>query len=272
VTEFSIVTEDETLQLVRDTYPTLDRWRELGASNVVITHGSELQLQDVEWPYVPSTTVALVGLVTAREHLHAIRLLIAARELFPSATATLGRAALIGAAQTVWMLAPDDHDERIRRSASLVREDYRHHLNYGEFAVAADTVEMHPTADEQLERLNERYNSVTALAERYGGASRINMTDDVLPAALAATTSEREFQQQVQLRWRQMSGSAHSLLWPHYGHAGTTTDSVDSSGIGYTVDGGDVDRLGMDYFSAYHVAACGWRLFGQRGGRPDLAS
>lgn len=266
------MTEDETLRMIRDTYRTLDRWRDIGASGVVITHGSELQLQDVEWPYVPSSTVALVGLGTAREHLHAIRLLIAARELFPSATATLGRAALIGAAQTVWMLAPDDHAERMRRSASLVREDYRHHLNYGEFAAGADTVEMHPTADDQLARLNERFDAVVALADCYGGASRINMTDDVLPVALAATTSEKTFQQQVQLRWRQMSGSAHSLIWPHYGHADTRADSVDSAGIGYTVDGGDVERLGMDYFSAYHVAERGWRLFGQRGGRPDLAS
>ena len=68
-----------------------------------------------------------------------------------------------------------------------------------------------------------------------------------------------------------MSGSAHSLLWPYYGHAGTRTHSVDDDGVGRTVIGGDVERLSMDYFSAFHVASCGWRLFAERAGRPDLA-
>lgn len=264
------MSEDETLQLIADTYPTLDEWRRLAAEGIVLTHGSELQLQDVEWSYVPSSTVALVGLAAAREHLHAIRLLIAARELFPSATATLARAALQGAAQTVWMLAPDDHAERMRRSLSIVREDYRHHRNFGEFAATADTVEKNPTADEQMARLRDRFDAVTTLADQYGGATRIVVATDVLPAAVEATTSEKAFREHVQLRWRQMAGSAHSLLWPHYGHAGTRSHSVDPSGIGYNVDGGDVERLGMDYFSAYHVAACGWRLFAQRAGRSDL--
>lgn len=259
------------LQLIADTYPTLDKWRKLTAEGVVITYGSEMQLQDVEWPYVPSSTVALVGLAAAREHLHAIRLLIAARELFPSATATLARAALEGAAQTVWMLAPDNHAERMRRSLSIVREDYRHHRNFGEFVATAETVEKNITAHEQMTRLRDRFDAVTALADQYGGATRIVMATDVLPAAVEATTSEKAFREHAQLRWRQMAGSAHSLLWPHYGHSGTHSHSVDASGIGYTVDGGDIDRLGMDYFSAYRVAARGWRLFGQRAGRSDLA-
>ncbi|MEO6570909.1 MAG: hypothetical protein ABIO83_05125 [Ilumatobacteraceae bacterium] len=190
------MSEDETLQLIADTYPTLDKWRRLAAEGIVITHGSELQLQDVEWSYVPSSTVALVGLAAAREHLHAIRLLIAARELFPSATATLARAALEGAAQTVWMLAPDDHAERMRRSLSIVREDYRHHRNFGEFAATADTVEKNPTADEQTGRLRDRFDAVTALADQYGGATlRIVVATDVLPAAVEATTSEKPFRE-----------------------------------------------------------------------------
>lgn len=265
------MSEDETLRLIADTYPTLDKWRERTSEGVVITHGSELQLQDIEWSWVPSTTVALVGLAAAREHLHAIRLLIAAREMFPSATATLARAALEGAAQTVWMLAPDDHAERMRRSLSIVREDYRHHRNFGEFAAAADTVEMNQSASKQMARLCDRFDAVTALADKYGGATRIVMATDVLPAAVEATTGEQAFRDQVQLRWRQMAGSAHSLLWPHYGHAGTHSHSVDSSGIGYNVDGGDIERLGMDYFIAYHVAVRGWRLFAQRANRSDLA-
>ena len=151
------MTENETLDAIAATYPTLDRWRELLAEGVVITHGSELQRQDEEWTYVPSSTVALLGLGAAREHLHAIRLLIDTNELFPSATATLGRAALVGAAQSVWMLAPDDHAERMRRSASLVREDYRHHLNYGKFTLEdTETVVITASADEQVERLSER--------------------------------------------------------------------------------------------------------------------
>lgn len=263
---------NEILREIAATYPTLDRWRQRAAEVIRPSIDSELHRQDLEWPYVPSSQIALAGLAAAREHLHAVRLLVAAGELFPAATATLARAGLEGAAQTVWTLAPDDHAERMRRSLSVVREDYRHHRNYGLSAADANTVEATPTAGEQMTRLNARLKEVTALADQYGGATKINMTDDVLPAAVKATAHEEEFHEHVQLRHRQMAGSAHSLLWPHFGYADTRAHSVDPVGISEMSDGGDFDRLGMDYFSAYHVASRGWRLFAQRAGREDLAS
>jgi hypothetical protein len=267
------VTPDDMLQALADTRQTLDRWRSLVANGVTATQGSELQRQDDEWPFVPSSTIALAGLAAAREHLHAIRLLVDARQLFPSATSTLARAALVGAAQTVWMLVPDGHDERMRRSASLAREDYRHHINYAEFAINhAETLELHPLADQQLEGLRLRLDEVTALAVKHGGAIRINITDDVLPIAVTATTNQREAQDEMQLRWRAMSGSAHSLLWPHFGHDGTSVGAADERGVGQVVVRGDVARLAMDFFSAYHVAQRGWDLFAQRAGRPELAA
>lgn len=69
-----------------------------------------------------------------------------------------------------------------------------------------------------------------------------------------------------------MSGSAHSLLWPHFGHDGTSIDSIDELGVGRVVVGGDASRLASDYFTAYHIAACGWRLFAQGAGRADIAT
>lgn len=265
------VTPDEILREMARTYQTLDRWRSLLADGVVLAHGSELQRQDDEWPFIPSSTIALAGLATAREHLHAIRLLVATRQLFPSATSTLARAALVGAAQTVWTLVPDPHEERMRRSASLAREDYRHHISYAQFAInGATAVELHSLADQELEHLSVRFGEVSTLAAKYGGAIRINITDDVLPAAVKATSIEVEFQDQVQLRWRAMSGSAHSLLWPQFGQSGTAVGAADERGVGQVVVRGDVERLGVDYFSAYHVAVQGWSLFARRAGRPDL--
>ncbi len=245
----------------------LDRWRDHLAGGVIPRPESDLHEDDTKWMYARTSSLAVVGLGAAREHLHAVRLLVDAKQLFPSAVSTLARAALVGAAQTVWILAPVEHPERLRRSLSVAREDYHWHIRFGEYVLSKDNVaEPTPMAPEQLDRLRLRHQQVSAMLDNLGGAIKINISDTLLPAALEATSSDPEFRAQVMMRWRSMSASAHSLLWEQFGHTGTSIHDTDSDGIGLVVVGGDVARLAMDYFSAFQVASTGWRLLAKRTG------
>lgn len=81
----------------------------------------------MDWKPWPLSQLAFGGLAAARDHLQAIRVHIEAGQLFPLATDTLLRGALLGAAQTVWMLAPDDQPTRLDYARTAAAEMLRRH-------------------------------------------------------------------------------------------------------------------------------------------------
>lgn len=266
------MTDEELLSQLRATFPQLDRWRLVVASEVRIVEDSELAEDDRLWPPGPLSSWVLLGLGAAREHLHAVRLLVEAGELFPSAAPTLCRTALIGAALAVWMLEPVERRERRRRWLSVAYDDYSEHLKYGNQALADLSKEsLHPEAAGQLARLEIRRDEVAALLAELGGRYRINLTNEVVPAALAVAVPDERLRAEMLLQWRSMSGAVHALMWHHFGQQGTTVSDLDDQHIGRVAIGGDVGRLIMSYFTAFHVARAGWSLVAQRSGVPSLA-
>lgn len=255
------------LEAIRATFPELDRWRTILASQVVPAPGSDLAEDDQAWLPMPTSSLARLGLGAAREHLHAMRLLMKAGEVFPSATGSLGRTALIGASLTIWMLKPDDHEERLRRSLSLALEDYTRHLQYGEQVLRSPELAQ-PTAAEEMARLRGRRAEAEALLETLGGRCSTNLSDSIIPAAVEVLGDE--LRPQVELQWRTMSGAVHALMWHHFGYKGTSARDVNEDRIGHITVGGDVERLVMEYFSGFQLAVAGWRLFAVRSGIPQL--
>lgn len=255
----------ELLLAVRGTFLALDRWRDTLADGIVPPPGSDLALDDAEWPYASASALVSVGLSSAREHLHAVRLLVEAQELFPAAVATLCRSALIGASLAVWMLEPDERSERLRRSLSLAVEDYKRHLQYGrDVKGLLPPEQVTPIADEQLDRLELRRSQVLSLLDDVGGVRDVNLSDDVIPSALKVAVPDAPQRGPMTLRWRSMSGAAHALAWHYFGNDGTSATGLDDGGVGRISFAGDVGRLVMDYFPAYHVAKAGWRLLDKR--------
>lgn len=257
------------LQTIYGTFQDLDDWRDAAAEVIQPSAGSDLAQDDERWPYLRASTLASVGLGSAREHLHAVRTLVKARELFPSATPTLCRSALIGGSQAVWMLEPRERDERLRRSLSLTVEDYERHIQFNRDVVELFPAEqVGPNADEELGRLAQRRDQVMLLLEDVGGKCSINLTTEIIPTALEFTVRDAGQRGQMMPRWRSMSGAAHALPWHFFGNEGTTATDLDDGGVGVGVGvvtvNGDVQRLLMDYMTAYHVAAAGWRLMAAR--------
>jgi hypothetical protein len=267
------LSDSEMLEELRKTFGRLDRWQAVIASRPEPSPGSELAIDDGIWPWTPPTSLCIASLGNAREHLHAIRRLIEARELFPSVTSTLARSALMSGAIAVWMLAPEEANERHRRMLTFALEDYRNHVAFGtQVSQTFHVDDVQPTADEQMSRLRQRSEEVRSLLEPLGGPLGWNLTDIIIPAALRETAPDRRQRAQFGSRWRVMSGAAHGLLWPHFGATGTTFSDVDPAGVGLATIVGSVGTLAIDYFTAFHVTSRGWALFAARSGWPELAS
>lgn len=262
------MTDDEMLEALHSTFPILDEWRDRLVCAASPPAWSVLGELDKSWPYLPPSQMALVGLGTAREHLHAIRKLIESKELFPSATSTLARTALVGAAQTVWCLESSDQAIRLRRGLTLIREDYRKHKLFGDYVLDENNAaESEPTAADDLARLKERLIAIEQLLKFSGGIAPHTLTKDIIPIASAATDGEDEFKAGINMLWRQQSGSAHALVWHHYGQAGTTHGPTEPDSIGEVNVRGSIERVAMDYFCAYRVAVTGFALFDTLAGR-----
>lgn len=257
--------DGDLLAAIAGTFPTLDAWRDRAAEVIEPAPGSELAVDDLEWPYLRSSSLVTTGLATAREHLHAVRILVEAQELFPAAASTLCRSALIGASLAVWLLQPVDCNERLRRSLSLAVEDYKRHIQFGNDVTERLPPELVlPTATEQLDRPHLRRSQVMSLLDSVGGLAEVNLTDDVIPTALEFAIPDGVQRTQMLVRWRAMSGAAHALAWHYFGYDSTTATDVDPGGVGRVAVGGDIGRLALDYFPPFHVATAGWRLFDQR--------
>ncbi|HUS22479.1 MAG TPA: hypothetical protein VMZ66_10770 [Aeromicrobium sp.] len=173
----------------------------------------------------------------------------------------------------VWMLAPNDANERHRRMLTFALEDYRNHIAFGtQVSKSFHVDDVHPNADEQMSRPRQRSTEVRSLLGGLGGPVNWNLTDIIIPAAMRETAAEQRQRAQFASRWRVMSGAAHGFLWPHFGATGTTFSDVDPAGVGLATIGGRIATLAIDYFTAFHVTSCGRALFADRSGRPELAS
>lgn len=256
------MSDAEMVDAVRSTFLTLDQWRDRLASASSPPAWSVLGELDATWPYLPPSQMALFGLGVAREHLHAIRKLLESRELFPSATSTLARTALVGAAQTVWCLESPDQATRLRRCLTLIREDYRNHKLFADYVLDENNAaEPKPTAEADSARLQTRLLAVEQLLKLAGGIAPHGLTRDVISIASAATAGDEDFRAAINLLWRQQSGSVHALVWHHYGQAGTTQGPTEPDSIGEVTLRGSIERLAMDYLCAYRVAEAGFALF-----------
>ena len=253
------------LEAIVSTFPTLDNWQKRTSVLIAPEAGSEQAVDDEEWPYMPASTCAMIGLSSAREHLHAVRLLIEAKQLFPAATSTLARTALVGASTAVWMLEPDDRSVRLRRSLSFASLDYKHSLQFGADCKKYLPVDqMREDADQQMDRYRLRQTQVHDLLGHRGGLRDLNLSDEVIPTALAVAVPDASQRGQMLVRWRTMSGAAHAFAWHLFGNEGTTPHDLDPGGVGPISVAGDLETLLMDYFTAYHVSVAGWRLLDKR--------
>ncbi|MGN2642236.1 hypothetical protein ACTD5D_39935 [Nocardia takedensis] len=264
---------DEDEVTVRATFDQLDRWRAATAP-FEPGSGSQLRGDDDDWPPCALSQVAHQGLAVAVEHLQAVRAHVdlgwsRVVNLYPLAHATLCRTALVGAAQTVWLLAPDDRDERLRRHRVIVAEMQKRHLQYLTELQALTTDAPHEgtdrVADHVALRIREMSDKRAARGEK-GGLDTTTMIREAALAAFAAHPDPEDLARQAVLVWRSGSGAAHGFYWQVFGRPGTEqVTAADSRGLATFSVGGSFQAIAQSYMAAYHLCAFGWTLLRRRG-------
>lgn len=254
------------LQQIESTFPDLDNWNDRTSTGFVPAPGSPLTLDDEDWPPWRLSQLAYGGLAAAQDHLEAIRVHIEARRLFPLATDTLLRGALLGAAQAVWMLTPDDRETRLdfaRCAAAEMHKRQREWLT----DLRKTSPEPHEGTELVYAHVVMREKELTAKRALVGQARKFEATNIIERAAEAAfgkpTVTE------ARTVWRSLSGAAHGLTWSMLGRPGSeVTSGPDHQGMADFRSGGDLDGNLNAYMLAYHLSVKGWKLLDQRGTTP----
>lgn len=256
-------------QRIRSTFPTLDSWRTRTANAFHPQPGSPLALDDEDWKPWRLSQLAFGGLGAAYDHLQAIRAHIDAHRLFPLATDTLLRGALLGAAQAVWMLAPEDQHERLDFARTAAAEMHRRHREWLS-DLRRVSPEPHQGTELVFEHVVEREKELAAKRAAAGQARKFDSTN-IIERAAAATFGPSTVTE-ARTVWRSLSGAAHGLVWPMLGRTGTEqTTSPDGEGLAEFQAGGSLEANLNAYMLAYHLSTKGWQLLDQRAAAPAPA-
>lgn len=113
---------------------------------------------------------------------------IEAGQLFPLATDTLLRGALLGAAQTVWMLAPDDQPTRLDYARTAAAEMLRRHR---EWLSDLRRIDPEPHANTELVYAHVVKREKELAAKRAGvGQARDFVATSIIERAAAVTSAQ----------------------------------------------------------------------------------
>lgn len=245
------------------TFHELDEWGEVLARSFIPEPGSALSLDDMDWPPVPVSQVAVMGLGTSRDHLHAIRVLIEAWQLFPFAHSTLVRGAIIGAAQTVWVLSPEYRESRLERARLLADHMYAQHLKYLNLL---SRVAPEPRAETEAvaEHVRQRHRELHDERVKTGQAASLNTTEMVRAAAREAF-KDHALVDEAESIWRLTSGAAHGFTWALLGQPDThRVGEGDGHEITEFAAAGGIGRIANGYLCAFHLSRYGWKLLRRR--------
>lgn len=256
------------LQSIRATYPDLDRWRARSGQVEEPQVGSELHGDARIWPGFPPHQVARVALVSAVQHLNLVRTSIEAKEIFPIATPTALRGALLGAARGAWLLAPDSRDDRQQRALRTIHEVHRRYLQYLESSPPGiDRAELAKAIEDVKERrdvIRDLWAAASDLTARQAPSET-----EIVDSAAEATFSDALQQNSIKTMWRTHSGDAHGLPWPMFARFSTQAVPLGRN-AGHAVrmaqysSGGDIWEIAESYVGCFRLLRRGWSLFDQR--------
>jgi hypothetical protein len=243
---------------ILEAQPDLDRWR-LRAKTVEEPESrSDLALDDKIFPHMAISQLARMSLVFSGEHLRLALDAVHAKQLYPSSHFTVLRGALVGAAQGVWILSPDDRRERRERGLTVLAEMYSQMGKYYD-SLAGLSQDDQERIDDQKDWLSDRKAGVTAVRT---GRAGLNLTD-VIRASAEDTFASAGHHEAVCQLWREMSADAHVLGWSVFRRS--SFGSPDRrTGIGVAQAPGSPGHVAEAFLPSYRMLKHGWSLFDRR--------
>lgn len=173
---------------------------------------------------MPCSQLAWWGMSVGVEHVDATLRLLQAQvgdggPIFPAANFTVLRAALVGSAQSIVLLAPRRRDERTSYGLQIAHEEYRQLLNFrkrvlehpGLVPAARDAA----TRKDYLTRSTTKLAEIASLLDARGLPKRLTDTSMIERAAAlvhADPTDADLLRSSVEMEWALGSGAAHGRL------------------------------------------------------------
>jgi len=252
--------EAQLLRKVEETYAQLDSWFHRTSTDAEQPQrGSELYADDQPYPHAPISEMARMSLAIGTEHLRMVRIVTDRRQLFPTATFTTLRGALVGAAQAFWVLSNDD--SRVRRSRGwTVLAEQRSEL--GKFYGEVDRIDPGTVDADQLAWHAERTAQLAAL--RGERPPRLSQTEMIRVALEEAFPNSLDRHRSGRLLWRMMSSDAHVLGWGLAQRASIQTMPSKGEPLAVLAAPGDLEHMVEAFLCAYELLRRGWALFDRR--------
>jgi len=198
-------------------------WRgRVGGEPLFPQLGSELAADDETFPDLPVSAVAYNGIVTAVEHLDFfVAALDATERLYPAAHYTVLRPALMGAAQAVWVLAPEAGVTRRARALEIAVDDFNQERKLLPDAQELGGPDRQAAVEQERGPLLELLRAAAEVAGQLDmpRADKVrewtfNMTN-VIKAAAEHThgtgADTADIRASTRLLWRTQSGHAHGV-------------------------------------------------------------
>lgn len=248
----------EALRQIFETESNLDRWRIRARSVEEPEVGSDLALDDKIFPHMAISQLVRMSLVLSGEHLRLALDSLRAKQLYPSAHFTVLRGALVGASQGVWILSPEDGQERRERGLAVLDEMYTQMEKYYN-ALGGLSGEEQASLDDQKSWLSDRRTGVADVRTRN---AQLNLTEVVREAAEDVFTGVRQ-QEAVRRLWREMSADAHVLGWSLFQRS-TFGPPDRRTGIGEGRASGSPSHVANAFLASYRTLKHGWSLFDRR--------
>lgn len=252
--------EARLLRQVEDTYAQLDSWFHRTSTDVEQPQkGSELDADDKPYPHAPISEMARLSLAIGTEHLRMVRIVTDKRQLFPTATFTALRGALVGAAQAFWVLSNDSSEVRRSRGWTVLAQQLS---ELGKFYGEVNRIDPGTVDADQLAWHAQRTAQLAALrGERPPTLSQTEMTRLALESAFPNDLAR---QRSGRLLWRMMSSDAHVLGWGLAQRASIRTMPSRGDPLAVLAAPGDLEHMVEAFLCAYELLRRGWAMFDRR--------
>ncbi|OXM65319.1 hypothetical protein [Amycolatopsis vastitatis] len=258
---------EDKLTVFREASADLDRWR-LRAQQVEQPEpGSDLAQDDAAFPHQLISQTVRTSLTSAGEHLRLICDGLKCGNVYNMSQYSAARAAIVGATQAVWILAPEDPAIRRERGHTVITETYvqlrkYHELTLQQAQALQLSVEDQEQVREQIEWVQSREDAVRAVR-----TSRAKLQGAVfIESAASVIFPDDEFRQAgLRQSWNVLSSDAHVLMWSLALRTISFSPQDKRSGLSTgTANGHSVDDLAGWFGLAIHSLRCGWSLFDRR--------
>lgn len=252
--------------MILETRPVADGWVYRGRTIERPQPGSELSDDDKLWPWLPTSELARLALVSASEHLQLVGECVERRRLYVTASHTALRAALLGASSAVWLLGPSDSQERRQRGLRSASEWYRRKAQADELLLGSVSPDQRAKLSLQIQHSRNRYRESRMLwtaTDTLTAGERPADTKVIEWVARFMFAAEENKEAGLCSHWASMSGDAHALGWQLLTRRTAPMSATDTR-LHETAVKSEIGHVTDPYMAAFTVLRRGWSLFDQR--------